>query len=145
MTAQRAVRHVVEELEIAVELSRHVDLVQRELVGRAERRALWLLLEAGAADDLVGRAAVELAAAPEVLVLRALPALELELVVAVDRTQRKVEPVESRLLLLLALVVRVGRAGEGVGTLEGGRSPGNQGQNRDRLHDGGVGLPVELF
>lgn len=127
LTASRSVRHAVVELKVTVELGRHVEGVQRELVLGVEAGAVTLVARGTTVDHLARGTAVEVATAGEGLVLLALPALEVEVVIAAELARVEVTPVEPTSLLGLALVVSVGGALEGVGALEGSRGPGDQG------------------
>lgn len=117
--AGRAVRHVVVELEVAVELDAHIEVADGELVGGAGARAAaergrgLLLLTARALNDL----AAEGAGSEGVTlgeVASAGPALEVESAVAAEGTSVEITPGEARLLLVVTLVVGV------VGAVEGG-------------------------
>jgi hypothetical protein len=113
LLAGRAVRHVIVELEIAVELGNHVDGAQSELVdGRAaaERRRAALVRRAGATDDLGGGASDM--AAPLLEASLALPAVENEAAVLAEGAETEVAEAEAGRLLVGTLVVGVARAGE---------------------------------
>ncbi len=119
MLARRAVGHVVVELEIAVELGLHVDGAERELVdGRtaAKRRRLALVGGACATNGLLAGAGSK--AALLAAIILALPALEVEVLVAGEVANVEIIPAEPGLLLVGTLVVGVAGAGEGESQVE---------------------------
>jgi hypothetical protein len=105
--ASRAVRHVVVELETAVKLGLHVELVERELLllaaGTAtERGSLLLLTTTFGKDRLAKVSASEIALR---LVGSTGPALEIPVVVLLELADLEVIPLPALLLVLLTLVV----------------------------------------
>lgn len=111
--AGRAIRHIVVELETAVELGEDIELANGELVdlglgAAAKRRGLSLVATTLAADDL----------APVRIVFTG-PALEVETGVEVKGARDQILPVEEATReLVLTLVIRVAGASEGAGTVE---------------------------
>jgi hypothetical protein len=141
--ADLAVRHVVVEFEVAVKLNRDVELDDGELLGdalgvAAEGRRVPLVRAADTRDGLAAKGpAGDIAPSASI---PALPALEVEVVVAVELADGQVQPVKAALLLVIALVVDVLGAVEGRGaaeTAKSGKGPakgGSQRQKRGGLH-----------
>lgn len=117
--ADRAVGHVIVELEIAVELGLDNNGAEGELVDNgtaAERWRLVLLRVASTTNELAAAGArVETTL---ISVTAALEALEGEVSVVGERTRNEISPVEAGLLLGGTLVVDVLGAGESRSLLE---------------------------
>ena len=116
LLADRAIRHVVVELEVDIELGLHDDVAQRKLVnvGTAAKGGRVLLIRAAdTADDLPAGADSEAATLLDLVL--ALPATEVEVVVIEKLANVEISEVEALELVRQTLVIRVGRAAEGRG------------------------------